>query len=424
MPGSGVAVRQPPDPGRQAQAVQGLQEANPAGPKTVLYVQPTSEVGGSDVALFRLITHLDRERYRPVVVLPRMGPLVARLERADIRVVFLPMKQLRSTKNFVYQMAYLGHFWPTSLRLARIVRKEGASLVHSNSLFALYGPWAAVFASVPHVWHVREIPSLPTPIRKLLTWLVVRLSARVIPMTNGVAQLFGPEAVRGGRVTSIPDGIDLATFNPSVRGHRVRRELQIDPAAPLLGFVGRLDPWKGADVFIRAAGRVATQRPDARFLICGGELPGYADHAASLKRLARQLGLDGLIRFTGWTYRLDDIPEVMAAIDVLVHTSVRPEPFGLVLVEAMATAKPVVASHGGGVPEVVEPNVTGLLTPPGDWEAVARAALDLLADPERAREMGRRGRKRAERLFDVGAYARKIEALYSSVLREPKPCAA
>ncbi len=218
-------------------------------------------------------------------------------------------------------------------------------------------------------------------------------------------------------MVSIPDGIDLTVYHPSVRGERIRRELDIDPTAPLVGFVGRLDPWKGADVFVRAAAEISRQRSDVRYLVCGGELPGYESYAERVKGLAWDLGLEGRIHFTGWVYRLDDIPEVMAAIDVLVHTSVRPEPFGLVLVEAMAAAKPVVASNAGGVQEVVEANVTGLLAEPGDWCGVADALGALLADPVRAQAMGRAGRERAERLFEVGAYARKIEALYALVLR-------
>jgi len=385
--------------------------------KTVVYVQPTSEVGGSDIALSRLVSHLDRERYRPVVVLPAAGPLLPKLEAAGCRVIVLPMMQLRSVKSLRYQALYLARFWPTIFRLARLLRREGADLVHTNSLFSLYGAWAALVARVPHIWHIREIPDSPPPMRKLLSWMALLLSARVVPMTDAVARLFKPAALRRGQVVSIPDGIDLRVYHPSVQGERIRRELDIDPAAPLVGFVGRLDPWKGADIFVRAAAEVAKQWPDVGYLVCGGELPGYESYADQVKRLAWELGLKGRIHFTGWVYRLDDIPEVMAAIDVLVHTSVRPEPFGLVLVEAMATAKPLVASNAGGVQEVVEANVTGLLAEPGDWRGVAQAVGALLVDPVRAQAMGRAGRERAEQLFEVGAYARKIAALYAQVLR-------
>ncbi len=393
---------------------------DPSRPSTIVYVQPTSEVGGSDIALYRLVTHLDRAAYRPIVVLPRDGPLVSRLRSAECRVAILPMAQLRPVRSFGYQARYITEFWPAVFRLAALLRRERADLVHSNSLYGLHGPWAALLARVPHVQHVREIPDAPKPIRMLLTAMAARLSARVIPMTNAVATLFGSTNGAGSKLTVIPDGIDLAAFNEKVDGERIRRELRIPADAPLLGFVGRLDPWKGADVFVRAAAEVAKRRPDARFLVCGGELPGYEDYAAGLRRLASELGLSDRIDFTGWTYRLDDIPEVMAALDVLVHTSTRPEPFGLVLVEAMAAAKPVVASNAGGVPEVVEAGVTGLLVEPGDWRAVAAALDDLLADGSRAAAFGAAGRARAERLFEIQAYANRVQALYAGVIR-PTP---
>jgi len=388
------------------------------GPHTIVYVQPTSEVGGSDIALYRLVTHLDPAAYRPIVVVPHDGPLVPRLQSAGCQVAILPMMQLRSVRSVGYQARYVARFWPSVFRLAALIRREGADLVHSNSLYGLHGPWAALLARVPHVCHVREIPDVPKPVQKLLTTTAARLSARVIPMTCAVAGLFRSTEPWGSKVTVIPDGIDLAAFDARVSGERIRRELRIPAGAPLLGFVGRLDPWKGADVFVRAAAEFARRWPDAHFLVCGGDLPGYEAYAERVRRLAVELGLDGRIHFTGWTYCLDDIPEVMAALDVLVHTSTRPEPFGLVLVEAMATARPVVASNNGGVPEVVEDGVTGLLVEPGDWRAVAAAVDGLLADPSRAAAFGAAGRARVERLFEVRAYAEKVQALYASVIRQ------
>lgn len=385
--------------------------------RTVVFVQPTSEVGGSDIALYRLVTQLDRSRYEPVAVLPREGPLTRKLRDDSVRVVVLPMVQLRSTRSVVHQLRYLLWFWPSVLRLAYLLRRERAEIVHSNSLYGLHGAWAALIAGVPHVWHIREIPDVPLPVRKLLLALALRLSARVVAMTDAVAEMFNDRRrVPNAKVTTVPDGIDLSLFHPGRNGERIRRDLGIPDDAPVAGFVARLDPWKGADVFVRAVAAAAARLPEAHFIVCGGEIPGYKEHAAELGRLAAVLGLGDRIHFTGWTYSVDDIPDVMAALDVLVHTSVRPEPFGLVLVEAMATAKPVVAARGGGVLEVVDDAVTGLLVEPGDWRAVSDAIVEVLGDAGRARALGAAGRMRAERLFEVSAYARRIEAMYSTLL--------
>lgn len=383
--------------------------------RTVVYVQATSEVGGSEVALYNLVRHLNPAAYRPVVVLPHAGPLQPMLRAAGVRTVLHPMMQLRPVRDVVYQMAYLARFWPTVSRLARLLRDERADLVHTNSLYSLYGGFAARRAGLPHIWHIREMPGSLGPLRALLCGLALRRSSRVVPMTEAVGGMFRGLRQRPEQVQAVPDGIDLDAFHPRVRGDRIRAAIGVAPGVPLVGFVARLDPWKGPDIFVRAAAMVAERRPETRFLVCGGELPGYQAYAATVKGLANDLGLGDRIAFTGWTFRLQDIPEVMAAIDVLVHTSVRPEPFGLVLVEAMAMQKPVVASSAGGVPEVVEPDVTGLLAEPGDAPKVAQHVLQLLADPARAQAMGRRGRERVRRLFEVGAYAAKIEAVYAAV---------
>ncbi|MBI5287630.1 MAG: glycosyltransferase family 4 protein [Chloroflexi bacterium] len=390
----------------------------PVPRRKVVFVQPTSEVGGSDIALYRLVTALDSRRLEPVVVLPREGPLTGRLRQAGVRVVILPMAQLRSTRNPIVHLKYLVGFLPSMTRLAFVIRRERAQVVHSNSLYTLHGAWAAWFARVPHVWHIREIPDAPAPVRFLLLAMARRLSSRIVAMTGAVAAMFD----RGGHprdksLLIVPDGIDLARFNPAQTGERIRRELSIRSDAPVAGFVARLDPWKGAEIFIRAAAEVSRRRPDAHYIVCGGRLPGYESYADGLRQLAADLHLDGRMHFTEWAYTVDDIPEVMAAIDVLVHTSIRPEPFGLVLIEAMAAGKPVVAADDGGVPEIVVDGETGLLAPPGDWRAVAGAVARLFDDRASARAFGAAGRSRAERLFGLDVYARRIEAVYAGLIR-------
>jgi glycosyltransferase involved in cell wall biosynthesis len=327
----------------------------------------------------------------------------------------LEAPQLRSIRSFSHQSAYLIRFGSVVARLVQLLRREHVDLVYSNSLYALHGAWAAKLVGLPHVWHIREIPDAPRLAKWVLRTAARRLSSRVITMTDAVARAIG----EGKYVYTIPDGIDLDRFNPRVSGQRIRRELGVSDAELLVGFVARLDPWKGAEVFVRAAAEVSRARKDTRFLVCGGELPGYEEYARGLVRLARDLGIEDRVLFTGWKYRLDDIPEVMAALDVLVHTSIRPEPFGLVMVEAMATEKPVVAADDGGVREVVEPGVTALLAHPGDHHGVAAAVLEILSDPARAAAMGKAGRARAERLFEVGAYVRRVEAVYEELLTKP-----
>ncbi|MEK7283808.1 MAG: glycosyltransferase, partial [Acidobacteriota bacterium] len=170
------------------------------------------------------------------------------------------------------------------------------------------------------------------------------------------------------------------------------------------------------EVFLRAARIVKDRLPGARFLVAGGEIPTHAAYAERMRALASELGLGPSIHFTGWTYRLDDIPEVLAASSVLVHASIEPEPFGLVLIEAMACARPVVATAAGGVLDIVDDGTTGILVTPGEAGETAHAVLRILADSSLAAAMGRAGRRKAEREYDLPTYARRVESVYRSVL--------
>ncbi len=386
---------------------------------TVLFVQPTSEVGGSDLALLRLVTGLDKTKVRPVVALPGPGPLVSRIESHGGTVRFVPMPPLRGNLNPWTQGRFLAGF-PSAVRALRtIIRRDCVDIVHSNSLFTLYGGAAARSAGVPHVWHVREILRRRTPVRAVLVGLVRRWATETIAMSSAVARMLA-EGRRPARSRVIPDGIDLAEFHPGIDGSRIRRELGVPEGAPLVTFIARLDPWKGLEVFLRAARLVREQVPGTRFLVAGGDIPTHTVYAERMRALASELGLGPSIQFTGWTYRLDDIPEVLAASSVLVHASIEPEPFGLVLIEAMACARPVVATAAGGVLDIVDDGTTGILVTPGDAGETARAVLRILSDPTLAGAMGRAGRRKAEREFDLPTYARRVESVYRTVLSEAR----
>jgi glycosyltransferase involved in cell wall biosynthesis len=187
----------------------------------------------------------------------------------------------------------------------------------------------------------------------------------------------------------------------------------------LVGIVCRLDEWKGVDVFIDAAARIAAVRPDVQFVVVGGAIIGQEAYARSLEAHAEGVGLAGRMHFTGWTYGPADMPEVHRALDIAVLASSEPEPFGLVVVEAMATGVPVVATAQGGPAEIVIEGVTGLLVPPRDPDAMAAAVLSLVDDPAAAARMGAAGRARACERYSAVQYLAGVRAVYDSVLGTP-----
>lgn len=387
-------------------------------PATILYLHTTSEVGGSDVSLARLVEGLDRDRYRAIVALPSDGPLVPRLRAAGAAVVVMPvLKKLTSRKGWGYLVGYACNFPRALWALRGVIRREQVALVHTNTIHNLYGGPAAWFTGTPHVWHIREIVWQRGWLRRLELWMARHLATRVIVTSDAVAAMFGTVTARPRHLVKVSNGIETDRFHPGTAADR-REAWGVAATDTLIGIVCRLDVWKGVDVFLDAAARVAADRPSARFVVVGGPVIGLEDYAASLRARATALGLDARLTWTDWQFGPADMPAVHRAIDVLVLASTEPEPFGLVVVEGMASGRPVIATAHGGPCEIVVDGVTGVLVPPKDAEALAEAMRSLVDAPSRARTMGEAGRRRAVAEYSSEAYLAGVHRVYADVVAE------
>jgi len=237
--------------------------------------------------------------------------------------------------------------------------------------------------------------------------LVYRLADRVIGSGEAAARVVAAAGVPPERIVAIAPGVDTARFHPGVSGAGVRGELGLG-AAPLIGLVANIRGSKGHDVFLEAARAVTGREPRARFLIVGAGI-GFDD----VQRKIGALGLDAVVRMTGFRR---DIPEVMAALDVLVLPSLRSEAASQVIPQALAVGTPVIATKVGGSGEIVRDRETGRLVPAGDAAALAAAMLDCLADPAGARAMARRGQALVREHHSLDAAMTRTVAVYRELL--------
>jgi glycosyltransferase involved in cell wall biosynthesis len=237
--------------------------------------------------------------------------------------------------------------------------------------------------------------------------LVYRLAHRVITSGETVASILRAAGVPGERLVAIGPGIDTTRFHPGVSGAGVRAELGL--RGPTVGIVANIRGSKGHAYFLEAARAVRAELPDARFLIVGDGI-GFDD----VRRRVREEGLEESVIMTGFRR---DVPEVMAALDVLVLPSIRSEAMSQVIPQALAVGTPVVGTTIGGTPELVRDGDTGRLVPPADAPALARAILDLLGDPEAARAMARRGQARVLASHSLDAAMARTVEVYESVSR-------
>jgi glycosyltransferase involved in cell wall biosynthesis len=194
-------------------------------------------------------------------------------------------------------------------------------------------------------------------------------------------------------------------------GAAIRRSLGWEDNT-IVGIVGRLQPWKGQEVFLRGAARLAEARADLRFMVVGGAILGWeGSYPEDLRRLAANLGIADRVHFAG---HQADVHPWFDALDVVVHASFG-EPFGLVLVEAMAHGKPLVATNLGGPLEIVEDGTSGLLVPPGDPERLAEAVGRILADPGLAMALSSAAVERSK-VFTEERMAKEFADLLTAVV--------
>ena len=401
-------------------------------PATILFIDHTAMLGGGELALLSLVRQLDKREFHPIILLMEEGPLAEKL-RPDFETHILSLgSRISKAKKdglgmkSLFRLGDIGRLGGYTLEIARFIRSCDAAVVHTNSLKSdIIGGVAGLLARTPVIWHVRDQITeeyLPRRVaqafRKLAQWIPTHIFANS-ESTLATLNLRGRKPA-----TTIASGVDLAQFplaaplanaagaSAVAHGGAAARDQQPQPFR--IGLIGRICPWKGQHVFLRAAAQVAAQFKEVEFFVIGAALFGEQEYEAEVKKLARDLGIEDRVVFTGFC---SDIHKRIAALDLVVHASTTGEPFGQVIVQGMAASKPVIATNGGGVREIVEDGVTGLLIPMGDPAAMAAAICRLLRDPVEAAAMGRRGRQRVEQRFTIERTAERVAGVYRQLVQ-------
>lgn len=370
-------------------------------PANILYVSPFPNIGGGEVSILTIINNLDRQNFRPFLVCYEDGPFVERARGCGIETAVFRRAGFFSELFIIW-------------KLTRHIKRSGIRLVHVNSLDIRAGI-AAMLAGVPCVGHLRVI--FP------LTWrdrAFVRLSRVTIAVSNAVVDEFckGRDGYKDKFIV-MPNMVELA---PKVIPEPLREEFAMPADAPLVGMAGRMDPFKGHSVFIDAAAIIRKSAPKTKFFIIGA--PGHGNYKEesyleAQKKRVREAGLADSVIFTGFR---KDILITLAALDVIVIPSRvidkgHGEGFGRVAIEAMAVGVPIVSSDTGGLKEIVEDGVSGLLVPEGDPAAIADAVLSLLTNKDKAKALAAAGRARFDALYSVKLIA-KLQSLYYDIIKK------
>ena len=384
---------------------------DPGPARTVLYVHSSAGRYGADRQLALLVSNLDPGRYRALVVLPEGGPLAGELREAGAEVHVRPGLAVlrRALFNPVGVARVTARAAADARTLARLARARGAQLVHSNTSVTLGGAAAASAARLPHVWHVREIyadfPRWWPAYRRLL------LRADAVPcLSEATRAQFGdaPNAL------VIHEGLPAeATARRPLARSQARDALGLPEDAFTCLVLGRLNSWKGQEVLARALAEPGLRERGAIGLVAGDAWPGEERYERGLEALRSELGLGDRLRLLGFRADLDAL---YGAADVVCVPSTRPEPLGLVALEAAAAAKCVVASDAGGLPEIVRDGETGRLVAPGSAPALASALGELADEPDVRARLGAAAAEDVRARFSTARLLERTQALYDELL--------
>lgn len=382
-----------------------------SSPVRLLWLIDSLTVGGAEALTVPFARRLDRRRFELIVCALSTiagNPVEQRLRDEGVSVVNLGARSLRDAGAF--------------RRLESLVRTERIDLVHAHLTYSAI--WSALLSRrtrVPSVVSLHVAPAasravqttwrqrvLTTVRDRLMRFVISRWSSRVIMVSDALREVYlAGGGMRRSTIRVVRNGIELERFqrDPAETRLRLMREFDVPPDVPIVVTVSVLREGKGIEVLLDAARHV----PGACFLIAGD-----GPKAEEWRQLARRNGVEPRIRWAG--YRVD-VDALLAGCDLFAHPTLS-DAFPTVLLEAMAAGLPVVASNVGGVPEIVEPEVTGLLVPPGDPMQLAGAIADLLSNRERVRKMGEQARLVAGRQFSTSAWIERLAAVYAEVLEE------
>jgi glycosyltransferase involved in cell wall biosynthesis len=403
----------------------------------ILYLSPCAQLGGAEKSLLDVLASMRAAKpdWLLGLVVSEDGPLVSRsfalgvpttivslpsvLSRVGDAAVGGPAGRQQSRFSLLATLFLAAPaVFAYVRRLRKVIRELAPDVIHSNGLkMHVLGLWAKP-ARVPIIWHIHDYVSA----RPLMSRLLRRYSARCASaVANSRSVAADVRGVCGNRLTvnTIYNGVDLEDFSP------IGRTLDLDalsgfgPATPetiRVGMLATLARWKGHETFLRAMALIPADVP-VRGYVAGGAIyqtNGSQHSLVDLKQLAEKLGVSERIGFTGF---VDDPAAAMRALDIVVHASTEPEPFGLVIVEGMACGRAVIVSERGGVKELVTVGTDTLGHPPGDAETLAGCITRLATDADLRRRLGDAGRRTAEQRFDRGRLATELISLYQSVRR-------
>lgn len=369
----------------------------------VLFLQSSSELYGSGKIILQVLQVYRANGFTPVVLLTGPGPLAELLIADGFEVRIKNLGILR--RKYVKPSGLLNRLSKNIQAysyLNQLHREYDFQLIYSNTLAVVVGAWWARRRAIPHIWHIHEILMGPSPLVNMLARILDASTSEPILVSQAVMDHW-KDKLKKAKPTVIHNGISYDAYLEDFPNSK--QKLGIDENRIVVTMIGRINPGKGQLFFLQMAEMLLNNYPNLHFLLVGDPFEGYEFIEQEILQKIESIPQRPSISYLGFR---SDIPEILAATDIFVLPSILPDSFPTVILEAMASGKPVIATRSGGASEMVIDEKTGILISIGDVKNGAEALDKLIKNVALRIEMGNAGRKKVLQEYSLEAFEEKI----------------
>ncbi len=381
----------------------------------IIFLHSGTDLYGAAKILLYVMGIFKNQGFEILVILPGKGPLKAELENRGFNVQITNLGILRR-KHFTPYGIFnrLKRLYKSYKFLEKIHQQEKIELIYSNTLAVIVGAIFSKHKGIPHCWHIHEIIASP---RFLIRFLANRIDSSTrnpIMVSEAVANHW-EKFLKKAKPVVIHNGIVYKPFFEPKQ--EARRELKLPKNKTIITMVGRINPGKGQSFFLEIAKELVRKHKNIHFLMVGDPYPGYEQILESINYYISKNNLQANVEYLGFR---EDIPEILKASDIFVLPSILPDSFPTVVLEAMATGLPVVATRSGGVEEMIIDGETGFLIDIGDAKKGVERLSDLITRPEHAQQMGKRGQIEVMQNYSYEKFTQNIQNYICQILPATK----
>lgn len=385
----------------------------------ILYLHVGAEMYGADKVMFDLIRNLDKTKYEPYVILPEDGVLVSALKEENIRVDVIPYPILRS-QNFHLKgiVSYCIDYIKYSRKIKQIAIEEQIDLIHNNTSAVLEGCYVSKCLKIPQIWVIHEIIMNHKIVFRFVSKIISKFSTATIVVSKAVKNhLESTGYFENKSIQVIYNGVDTHRFNKNNHCDYLYKEWNIAKKAKVIGMLGRVNSWKGQQNLLKAANIVMQKNEDLYTVFVGSAFRGKEWLEQQLREEIQKSPFKDRIIFEN--YRTDS-ECIHKLFDIFILPSTNPDPLPTVVLEAMASGKPVIGYRHGGICEMVKDGYNGYLVDTCNYEALASKIDFLLNNKALRNTMGKNSEKRLLEHFSMETYVKNFSREYDRLFQKKR----